>query len=272
MREAPGASAATRERVLAIADELGYRPDSRARLLRRSRSRLLGVVFGVQQPSTATWSSGLYDAADRVGYELALSAVTPGRDEERAVGSLLQDRCEALVLLGPQAPAAYLADTRGPAARWWSSPAPCGDRAVDVVRTDDAAGLEQAVDHLVELGHRRIAHVDGGGRPARPSAAAATPRRCTGTASSRHALIVPGGLTEEDGAAAARALLELADDPRGRPPSPSSTTGAPPACWTSCAARAWRCPATSVWSASTTAAWRACRTSTSPRSPRTPRR
>jgi len=47
MREAPGASAATRERVLAVADELGYRPDVRARLLRRSRSRLIGVVFGV---------------------------------------------------------------------------------------------------------------------------------------------------------------------------------------------------------------------------------
>src|SRR6476620_7566946 len=99
MREAPGASAATRERVLAIADELGYRPDIRARLLRRSRSRLLGVVFGVQHAFHG----------DRVGDELALSAVTPGRDEERAVGSLLQDRCEALVLLGPQAPAAYLA-------------------------------------------------------------------------------------------------------------------------------------------------------------------
>ena len=52
---------------------------------------------------------GLYTVADRMGYELALSAVTPGRDEQRAVGSLLQDRCEALVLLGPQAPTAYLA-------------------------------------------------------------------------------------------------------------------------------------------------------------------
>ena len=59
MREAPGASAATRERVRAVADELGYRPDLRARLLRRSRSRLLGVVFGVQHPSsTATWWTG----------------------------------------------------------------------------------------------------------------------------------------------------------------------------------------------------------------------
>ena len=213
MREAPGASAATRERVLAIADELGYRPDSRARLLRRSRSRLLGVVFGVQHAFHGDLVDGLYAAADRVGYELALSAVTPGRDEERAVGSLLQDRCEALVLLGPQAPAAYLATL---AARL---PVVVVARAVrhrrvDVVRTDDAAGLEQAVDHLVELGHRRIAHVDGGRAPG-----AAERRRGYTEALHRHdlgryALMLPGGLTEDDGAAAARALLELSDDPR----------------------------------------------------------
>src|SRR4030095_13166545 len=108
-------SAESRQRVLEAADELGYRPDTRARLLRSSRSRLLGVVFGVQQPFHGDLVSGLYQAADRVGYELALSAVTPARDEPRAVRSLLQDRCEALILLGPHAPP--------------SAPAPLGPRA-----------------------------------------------------------------------------------------------------------------------------------------------
>src|SRR5690349_1403278 len=164
MREAPGASAATRARVLAVADELGYRPDIRARLLRRSRSRLLGVVFGVQHAFHGDLVGGLYTAADRVGYELALSAVTPARDEQRAVASLLQDRCEALVLLGPQSPAGYLAGlaARLPVVVVARS---VRDRAVDVVRTDDAEGLGQAVDHLVGLGHERIAHIDGGRAP-----------------------------------------------------------------------------------------------------------
>src|ERR671921_1541847 len=103
MRDAPGASAATRERVRRAAHELGYRPDIRARMLRRSRSRLIGVVFGVQHAFHGDLVGGLYTAAERVGYELALSAVTPGRDEQRAVAGLLRDRCEALVLLGPQA-------------------------------------------------------------------------------------------------------------------------------------------------------------------------
>ena len=163
MRDAPGASAVTRERVRRIAEELGYRPDSRARLLRSARSRLIGVVFAVQQPFHGDLVSGLYTAADNADYELTLSAVTPGRDERRAVAGLLQDRCEALILLGPHAPTSYLADL---AARMPVVVArPVRHRAVDVVRTDDAAGLGQAVDHLVGLGHIRIAHIDGGRAP-----------------------------------------------------------------------------------------------------------
>jgi DNA-binding LacI/PurR family transcriptional regulator len=205
MRDAPGASPATRERVRRAADEIGYRPDSRARLLRSSRSRLLGVVFGVQQPFHGDLVSGLYAAAERAGYELALSAVTPGRDEQHAVGSLLQDRCEALVLLGPQSPTATLADlaTRLPVvvvAR------PVRSTTVDVVRTADDEGMRLAVDHLVALGHRDVVHVDGGRAPG-----AAGRRRGYREALQRHGLparVVDGGPTEDDGAAAARRLLD----------------------------------------------------------------
>ena len=208
MRDAPGASAATRERVRRIAEELGYRPDSRARLLRSARSRLIGVVFAVQQPFHGDLVSGLYTAADNADYELTLSAVTPGRDERRAVTSLLQDRCEALILLGPQMRTANLAQlaARLPVvvlARGVRSP------TVDVVRTADAEGLHQAVDHLVAIGHRRIAHIDGGRAPG-----AADRRRGYSQAMRWHGLdagarILPGGLTEDDGAAAARALLDI---------------------------------------------------------------
>jgi DNA-binding LacI/PurR family transcriptional regulator len=204
MRDAPGASTATRDRVRRAAAEIGYRPDSRARLLRSSRSRLLGVVFGVQADFHGDLVSGLYAAADRVGYELALSAVTPGRDEQRAVGSLLQDRCEALVLLGPQSPTAALADlaTRLPVvvvAR------PVRSSAVDVVRTADDEGARLAVEHLLALGHRDVVHVDGGRAPG-----AAERRRGYQEALRAHGLdahVLPGGPTEEDGAAAARRLL-----------------------------------------------------------------
>ncbi len=212
MRDAPGASAATRERVRRAAEELGYRPDSRARLLRSARSRLIGVVFGVQHTFHGDLVSGLYTAADAADYELALSAVTPGRDERRAVASLLQDRCEALILLGPHAPTSYLAElaVRMPLVVVARA---VRHRAVDIIRTDDAGGLGQAVDHLVALGHTRIAHIDGGRAPG-----AAERRRGYRQALQRHgladsALILPGGLTEDDGATAARALLDTRPPP-----------------------------------------------------------
>jgi len=207
IRGAPGASEQTRERVLQAAAELDYRPDSRARLLSRNRSHLLGVVFGVQQPFHGDLVEGIYLAAERAGYEVALSAVTPSRDEHRAVETLLDDRCEALILLGPQTPARQLAALarRLPVivmAR------PVREPAVDVVRTNDDQGLRLAVDHLVALGHRRIVHIDGGRAPG-----TADRRRGYRTAMRRHGLaenirILAGGLTEESGAAAARLLLQ----------------------------------------------------------------
>ena len=210
MRDEPGASAETRRRVLEAADELGYHPDSRARLLRSGRTRLLGVVFGIQHAFHADLVTDLYTTARETGYELALSAVTPDRDEAEATAGLLRDRCEALILLGPQAPAADLARL---AARLPVVVLARGvrDPAVDVVRTADADGLHQAVDHLAQLGHRRIAHIDGARAPG-----ATQRRRGYRDAMHRHNLdeyarVVPGGLTEEDGVAAARTLL--LDDP-----------------------------------------------------------
>jgi DNA-binding LacI/PurR family transcriptional regulator len=206
MRNAPGAGTATRERILRIADELGYRPDTRAQMLRRSSSRLLGVVFGVQHAFHGDLVAGLYRASARAGYQLTLSAVTPDRSEKAAVTDLLGDRCEALIVLGPESSSAELGKLAA------TVPVVAVARAVrhadvDVVRTADAHGLHQAVDHLVELGHRRIAHIDGGRAPG-----AAERRRGYQDAMTRHGLageiaIHAGGLTEDDGAAAARSML-----------------------------------------------------------------
>ncbi|MGW4519257.1 LacI family DNA-binding transcriptional regulator [Streptomyces sp. NPDC004393] len=209
MRGVKGASDATRERVLEAARDIGYRPDTRARLLRSNRSRLLGVQFGLQHPFHADLVEGIYAAAEPAGYQVALSAVAPSRSEQHAVDALLGDRCEALILLGPQAAAARLkalADQLPVVCVARRLQTPSGN--VDVVRTADDEGARQAVDHLVALGHRDIAHIDGGKAPG-----AADRRRGYRTAMKRHGLdhhirVLPGGLTEEDGAAAASRLLD----------------------------------------------------------------
>lgn len=212
MRGVPGASDVNRALVLRAADELGYRPDPRARLLRQQRSRLLGVTFGLEQPFHGDLVSSIYRAADVAGYEVVLSGVTPTRSEARAVETLLTDRCEAMILVGASASSAQLVS--------WRAQRPIVVLArrlrrqlVDTVHTADATGLELAVDHLVALGHRDIAHVDGGRAPG-----SADRRHGYRSAMTRHGLastiqIVNGGLTEADGSAAAGALLAQQQPP-----------------------------------------------------------
>lgn len=214
MRGAKGASAASRERVQQAAREIGYRPDTRARLLRSNRSHLLGVQFDLQQPFHADMVEALYAAGESAGYQIALSAVAPSRGEQHAVETLLTDRCEALILLSPRVPTARLVElaARLPVVSVARRVRP-RVAGVDVVRTADDEGARQAVDHLVALGHHDIVHIDGGRVPG-----AAERRRGYRTAMSRHGLadrvrLIPGGLTEEDGAAAARTLLADASRP-----------------------------------------------------------
>lgn len=210
MRDAPGASPATRERVKAAARELGYRPDVRARSLAGQQSRLVGVMFGV---GVGTFHfdllEGLYAAAEQRGLNLLLTALTRGRDERRAAQSLQDFRFDGLVMLGPPTATPLLAGSVPIVVVGW----PVDDPAVDVVRTSDEHGMSQAVQHLVGLGHRRIAHIDGG-----DSLIASSRRDAYAQAMRAHGLavelrVVPGGQSQVDGQRAAYALVEQGDLP-----------------------------------------------------------
>lgn len=206
-RGVPGASEATRERVLTAARELDYRPDTRASRLGSSRTRTLGVTFQVGHAFHGDLLESLYVHADAMAYELVLSGVTPSRSEEAAVETLLAERCEGIVLLGSTQSATQLARlaTRVPVV---SVLRPVPGEEVGVVRTDDAAGLRLAVEHLRSLGHTRIALLDGG-----RTAGGAERRRGYRTAMRRAPalaeVVLPAGLTELEGAEAARAFLAL---------------------------------------------------------------
>ncbi len=162
-RGVTGASDATRARVLAAARELDYRPDTRASRLGRSRTRMVGVTFSVGAAFHGDLIQSLYTHADAAGYEVVLSGVTPDRSEAAAVETLLAERCESIVVLGSTLRAAELLRLAGRLPVVSVLRAVRGD--VDVVRTDDATGLRLAVDHLVGLGHPRIALLDGGSAP-----------------------------------------------------------------------------------------------------------
>ncbi len=203
MRDVAGASEQTRARVRRAADDIGYRPDPRARRLRQHRTRLIGVTFTAGQEFHADLVDGVYVAADELGYDVVLSGVTQHRDEPRALRTLIDDRCEGLVLIGPEMPTRELTDL---AARVPVVVVARRVGGVDAVRSDDVAGAVMGMDHLVGLGHRRIVYLDGGRAPG-----AAERRR--GYRRAIRAAELPeltraGGLTEREGAAAAAAMLE----------------------------------------------------------------
>lgn len=206
-RNQPGASDSTRQRVLLAADQLGYRPDTAAQMLARRRSRTLGVMLTVHQPFQADLVEAIYPEAERLGYEVLLSATAPSRDELKAVESLLSHRCEALILLGPRADDQQL-DALGHRAVVGVISRRTDRAHVDSIRTADEDGIRQAIDYLVELGHRRISHVDGGdgsGSAERRDAYLAAMRAHGLTDQAR---VMPGAHTEDAGIEAGRRMLE----------------------------------------------------------------
>lgn len=203
MRDVAGASEQTRERVRRAADEIGYRPDPRARRLRQHRTKLIGVTFTAGQEFHADLVDGVYVAAEELGYDVVLSGVTPHRDESRALRTLVDDRCEGLLLIGPEMPTGELRDL---AARMPVVVVARKVGGIHVVRSDDVAGAVLGMEHLVGLGHRRILYLDGGRAPG--AAERRRGYRRAARAAQLPELTGPGGLTERDGAAAAAAMLE----------------------------------------------------------------
>ncbi|WP_285596979.1 LacI family DNA-binding transcriptional regulator [Actinomycetospora sp. NBRC 106378] len=204
MRGAPGPSADTVERVLAAADRLGYRPDRAASALASRRSRMIGVVLEVRSTFHAELAEEMLAAADRIGYDLLLGPRTPHRDEARAVESLLDSRCEALVLIGTEAPVERLValDRQVPVVT-------VGRRmpgaTLDVVRLDDESGVSGLVRHMVGLGHRRIAYVRGHDAVIAADREAGYRRAMSEAGLEPH--VVAGGKDAEDGVASARSML-----------------------------------------------------------------
>jgi DNA-binding LacI/PurR family transcriptional regulator len=206
LRGAAGPSAQTRRRVEEAATALGYRPDRTASALARRRSGLLGVLLDVRSPYHGELAGHLDSAAAAAGYDLVLSSLSAVRDEARATETLLDFRCEALVLLGAEASPRRLAqlDSAVPTVVLGRRVSPL---VTDVVRTADAVGVQAAVDHLVGLGHRDVVFVDGG-RGTIP----ADRRRGYTAAMRRHGLaerarVLAGDHTEASGVRAVEALL-----------------------------------------------------------------
>jgi DNA-binding LacI/PurR family transcriptional regulator len=154
----------TRERVIAAAAELGYRPNPHARGLRGMSTMLLGVIVReITDPFFAGAIEAVSIEANRRGYNVVLGHAHARADEAIALWGVLEARrCDAILLLGDMSDQPRLIeDLRGalvPVVAMWQGSLPTDVASVSV---DNRAAIRTVLDHLVGIGHRRIAFVGG---------------------------------------------------------------------------------------------------------------
>ncbi|MEO8510477.1 MAG: LacI family DNA-binding transcriptional regulator [Chloroflexota bacterium] len=150
----------TRERILLIAEELGYRPSPIARRLARQRTDQIGLVVPQSthdifaNPFLPELVRGIGDVCDGEGIAVVIVPPVRGSIARSVEGALV----DGLILLGlPSDHPELIKVQRGGLPVVALDVEAFGNAAV--IAVDDSAGAEQAARHLAELGHRDVAVV-----------------------------------------------------------------------------------------------------------------
>jgi len=156
-------SDATRARVQAVIDELGFRPNGLARSLLRRQSRTIGhVVTDCTNPNTAQQIRVIQDVATREGYSVVLFDTNERADRQTASLHLLEEQVVDGVILTPaRSQDDGLTHFIARGNRLVLINRDVDGLDVDRVTIDNRAGAYAAISHLLDLGHRRIAFVAG---------------------------------------------------------------------------------------------------------------
>lgn len=148
----------TRERVIAAATRLGYRPSALARGLRMRRTFTLGMLVpDITNPVFPGIIKGVEGAAHARGYHLILCNTDDSYEREASYLRVLREwRIDGLVIASSSTGEATLAELRRekvPFVLLNSASRASDDLAV---APDNRRGVALALDHLIQLGHRRI--------------------------------------------------------------------------------------------------------------------
>ncbi len=145
-------SARTEALVRAAAAELGYRPNAAARTLRTGVARSVGLVVpDITNPFFGPMLRGAQAEAMKAGYTVMLVDIGEDRTwEARSIEALLAGPSDGLLLFEAGLPPGASQPAIGIEVKPGDLP---------VVRLDVQSGFDQAIDHLLALGHRRFAHL-----------------------------------------------------------------------------------------------------------------
>ena len=228
MNGEPHVSAQLREQVLNAARELRYRPNMSARSLRGNRSYVIGFLLsgltprGDQaldlSPYTTQAQLGALSACRKAGYHLLAEAIDLGAADFSTELELISGvlAVDGMILPPPYCDNAAILDVLDKEGVPYARMAPSSDLGRSpYVAIDDQGAARTVTEHLLALGHERIAFING------PGSHGASIKRLTGFQGAMKGrglatpdeFIRPGLFTFESGLEAAISLLNLPDPP-----------------------------------------------------------
>ena len=153
----------TRERVLAVAQKLGYVPNSAAQMLVTGRSQTIGLVLS--RPDLISVDAfvpmmifGLNEACRTGGYRLLMESIQDPAQADAYLDLAKSKRIDGLIVINPRKGDAALQkviESKFPVLVFGSS----GHPKENSIATQDGKASCQATMHLLSMGHRRIAHI-----------------------------------------------------------------------------------------------------------------
>ena len=216
LRDEPDVSEATKGRIKAMAQQMGYVPDSSAQGLRTRTTKLLGLLIpSPTDPNVARMTLAIEERVHDLGYDLLLMhTLNTVEREEYCIRRMLARRVDGIFI----APVYRME----PEARIYKELAAQQTRVVLLgpsapfcngfpsVQVDDLLASFAATQHLVKLGHKRIAYLSG------PAAAPWAQSRFEGYRRALReagmevddSLIFQAGSTTEDGVKAASQMVD----------------------------------------------------------------
>ena len=156
-------NADTARRVIKVAEQLGYRPNPIARGLKTQRSSTVGLVIpDLTNPLFPPIVRGIEDVLEPAGYSGLIVNTDNDPQRERTQIELLRSRqVEGLVVATALLEHPLIEQLHREGVKMVMVNRRTEGVDVPSITPDDAAGVTMAVEHLAELGHKRIAHLAG---------------------------------------------------------------------------------------------------------------
>jgi LacI family transcriptional regulator len=201
-----GVAAATHDRVMQVVTELGYASSLVATSMRRQRTHVIGVLVAEFEPFALELLRGVSDALTDTPYDvLAYAGAVSARSLSRLGGTLIDGAIvvtPTVALPGAAVPIVSVDPHTGP-----SDPA--------IVDVDNRRGGARATEHLLSLGHTRIAHLSGRDdlESARLRADGYREALASAGIPVDDSLIAEGGYSPEESAQAAARLFDAHEPP-----------------------------------------------------------